>query len=222
MDIYYIEIRYRINELKNFNKLLDILPKEIGVTTTLQFLDIAQIIKEELSKRGYIVHIGKSPYMEYSMQVLGCDPLAANIPVDTILFIGEGLFHPTEIARRFDKKVIVYSPLTGDIKVLSPDPVFMKRIYILLNKLKSSKVVGLVTSVKPGQYFYNKLLYWKKILKDENKDVYLFITDNIDFDEFQNFPQIEFWVVFACPRLIDDILNRKINAITHFYLRYYR
>ena len=222
MDIHYIEVRYKINKLKNFEKLLNILPKEIGIVTTLQFLDVAQLIEKELSKRGYIVHVGKSPYIQYRMLVLGCDPLAANIPVKTILFIGEGLFHPIEIARRFNKKVIVYSPLTGNIKVLPPDSSFIKRIYILLDKLKSSKIVGLVTSIKPGQYFYNEMLHWKKILENEGKEVYLFLTDNIDFDEFQNFPHIEFWVIFACPRLIDDILNRKINAITHFYLRYYR
>lgn len=221
MDVHYIEVRYKIKELKNFNALLKIIPKKIGIATTLQFLDIARYIKNELLKRGYEVYTGKSPYIQYNMQVLGCDPLSADVPVDTILFVGEGLFHPVEIVRRLNKKVIAYSPITGDIKVLSNNSDFVKKIYILIYKLKSSKVVGFVTSIKPGQYLYNELLHWKKVLERKGKTVYLFITDNIDLNEFQNFPQIEFWVIFACPRLIDDILDRKINAITHFYLRYY-
>ena len=221
MNIEYIEVRYKISDLKNFDDLLKILPKEIGIVSTLQYLDIAKKIKDKLKSEGFIVYTAKSPYMKYEMQVLGCDPLAAKVPTNSVLFIGDGMFHPIEIARRLKKTVIVYSPITGSIRILEPDRLFEKKITMLLHKLKESKNVGLITSIKPGQYLYKEMIEWKKILDKQGKNVFMFITDNINFNELMNFPDIEFWIIFACPRLIDDILERKINAITSFYLREY-
>ncbi|MEM5821291.1 MAG: diphthamide synthesis protein, partial [Candidatus Aenigmatarchaeota archaeon] len=71
---------------------------------------------------------------------------------------------------------------------------------------------GIAISIKPGQYDQNSLKWILEKLKDKN--LYLFIGDNIEMDKLINFPYIEFWIIIACPRIIDDILERKINAIT--------
>jgi len=43
----------------------------------------------------------------------------------------------------------------------------------------------------------------KKSLKD--KEVYLFISDTVDFSQLENFPFIDCWVNTACSRIMDDM-----------------
>ncbi|MFZ8856056.1 MAG: diphthamide synthesis protein, partial [Candidatus Nanopusillus sp.] len=74
--------------------------------------------------------------------------------------------------------------------------------------------IGIILSIKPGQYYYLEALKVKDKLEKAGKNVYLFIDDTIDILQLLNFPYIDFWIFSACPRLIDDIINNNINGIT--------
>jgi len=212
MDIHYIPTKFITKEYKNFDKLIGMLPKNIGLVATTQYIDIAKEIKKILENKGFVVYTKKSDFYP-EMIILGCEGSAADVNADTVLLIGSGKFHALEIARKFNKKVIVYDPISGNISVIKDDT-FQKKISILLYEIKNSKKIGIITSIKPGQYYLKKILKIKEELKKKDKEVFLFLTDNIIFDELQNFPDIDFWIIAACPRLIDDIFERKIRAIT--------
>ena len=64
-------------------------------------------------------------------------------------------------------------------------------------KFLSSKTIGLLVSTKIGQESKAYLKIAEKIEKI-NKNVYIFLTDNIDVREFDNFNYIDFWVNTAC------------------------
>jgi len=67
--------------------------------------------------------------------------------------------------------------------------------------------IGILISTKPGQENLKKALEFKK--KQKLKKSYLFIANNIDGAEFENFPQIQSWVNTACPRL--DMNSNVVN-----------
>lgn len=217
MEIIFIPTYYKISDLKNFENLIKKLPKKISLVYIKQYEFIAKKILEELEKKGFEI-IKKEGL--YGLTVLGCYSEPANTDADIILLIGNGKFHAKNISRMYNKRVIVYDPITGNIEEIFEN--IDNKIKILLYKLKESKNIGFLISIKPGQYYINEALKMKKVLENDNKNVYLFLTNEINFNQILNFPYIDFWVIFACPRLIDDILENNINAITFDYLfKYY-
>ena len=63
--------------------------------------------------------------------------------------------------------------------------------------------LGVLVSMKPGQNQFKRAVELKKTLKD--KEVYIFVSDTIDFSQLENFPFIECWVNTACNRIMDDM-----------------
>lgn len=210
MDIIYIPTKYKIKEYRNLEKLKEILPKRFGLVSIKQYEDIAMDIIKILKNSGYDVIIKNGLY---GINVLGCYSEPSDIDADTILLIGNGIFHALNIARKFGKKVIIYDPIYGEIKIIE-DKAFRTKIYMLLEKLKRSTNIGIITSIKPGQYYIREMFKYKKILEEDGKRVYLFIGDIININDLKNFPFIEFWIILACPRIIDDILENDVNGLT--------
>jgi len=89
----------------------------------------------------------------------------------------------------------------GEIKVYEPDYNFDKIIEFLLNKIKNSKNIGIILSIKPGQYYYLETLKVKDKLEKSRKNVYLFIGDTIDTLQLLNFPYIDFWIFFCMSKI---------------------
>ena len=211
MDIINIPTKYKLKEIKNLDELKKYLPKKFILVSLTQYSEYTKKIYEIL-KENYEIILKEGLY---GINVLGCYSEPANIEgVDTVLLIGNGKFHAENIIRKLKKKVIVYDPIYGEIKVYEPDYNFDKILEFLLNKLKNSKNIGIILSIKPGQYYYEETLKVKDKLEKSGKKVYLFIGDTIDILQLLNFPYIDFWIFSACPRLIDDIIDNNINGIT--------
>jgi 2-(3-amino-3-carboxypropyl)histidine synthase len=66
-------------------------------------------------------------------------------------------------------------------------------------KFLNAKKIGILVSTKPGQQNLKRAFKIKNKIK--NKESYLFISNNINTAEFENFPEIESWINTACPRL---------------------
>ena len=191
----------KVKTKTNKQKILQIsktLPKNIAIVYSIQFEDLAKDIKEILSQKHKITKL---------TQVLGCTRL--NIPKDTnaILLIGSGRFHAISLA--LQTKLPVYILEKDKLTQISKD-----EIEFLQKKQKASYVkflnedkIGILISTKPGQQNLKKAIEFKNKLKD--KKSYLFITNNISTNEFENF-KINSWVNTGCPRLdCDD--SRIIN-----------
>lgn len=76
-------------------------------------------------------------------------------------------------------------------------------------KVKYSKFliadnIGILVTIKPGQYSYRKAVEIKDKLEKKGKYCYIFVFDTLDSNEMDNFPFIDFWVNTACPRIADD------------------
>ena len=190
----------KISKVNKF-KILEIskkLPINIAITYSIQYKEQAREIKSLL---------GKSHKINSFIQVLGCSRPDFPKSTQAILLIGNGRFHAVSLA--FESKLSVYILEDSQLTKISK-----KEIEVLEKKQKSSYLkflhsdkVGILISTKPGQQNLQKALDFKKNLK--NKKSYLFISNNIDTSEFENFG-LNSWVNTACPRM-DMNSNMVIN-----------
>lgn len=178
-------------ELKNADRL----PSRVGLASSIQFLDQLEDVKSQLEKTGKEVKI--------CGQVLGCDQtVCENVDVDAFLYVGDGRFHPIGIAEKTGKPV--YILVDGVVSEFdkSVKEEYDKKKKVALTKYLSAENVGVLVSTKHGQSEMDKAIEFKKAQKD--KKVYLFMFNDLDFSQLENFPFVEVWVNTACPRLMDD------------------
>ena len=200
-----VEGRYK-GEIDLSNLDTSVLPKKIGLSTTVQFLDYVEEIKEFLQKHGVNVFVDKMR-QKYEGQLLGCDQGAAvkiKDDVDAFLYVGTGVFHPLGIALNIDKDVFCYDPLHAIMSKIDQKQVErynIKRKGAYLKFLEATEI-GFLVSLKPGQNNFRKAAEWKAKLQDKN--CYIFAFDTLDFNQIENFPFIKCWVNTACNRILDD------------------
>src|SRR3989338_3991658 len=114
MKIMMVEGRYK-GKINLLNLDTSVLPKNIGLATTVQFLDFIEEIKQYLESNGISVYVDKIR-QKYEGQLLGCDIGSAEKvkdKVDALLYIGTGIFHPLGIAINIDKEVFCYDPISA-------------------------------------------------------------------------------------------------------------
>ena len=189
MKTLFIEAKADIDISQLSNKVKDNI--KYGLITTIQHLHQLKEINQKLSKSV----IGG--------QVLGCNVSNAvkiKDKVDAFLFIGSGTFHPLEIALRTGKGVYQFNPYINKISIISNSEIDNRKRRIKGTYLKylNSKVIGLIVSTKKGQNNLKSALEFKQ---KSDKEIYIFVADNIDLQSLENFPQVECWINTACSRI---------------------
>ncbi|MFC1768884.1 diphthamide synthesis protein [Nanoarchaeota archaeon] len=199
-------------EGNNFGKInlkesiLNKLPNRIGLVYPIQQRKFIAELNEFLEKGGKKVFLGKGN-QKYEGQVLGCDVSSINTllkEVDCFLFFGTGQFHPIAIALKTTKSIFSLNPESGELSRGFHNEALkvkrqMKGKYV---KFLSANNVGILVSIKPGQYNLNGLNFLKDKFPD--KKYYTFIFDNLDVYQTENFPFIDIFVTLACPRIQED------------------
>lgn len=202
MEIINVEVYY-----KKIPKIVyDIKLKEnnVGIAYVINYKKIAEKLKEELKKKNKKVFMEKGSLTVYKGQVLGCDVSSVEKikdKIDCLIFVGNGKFHLKEIARIFNKKIYLLDPINETFKeVKVKKEKFNKKLL-----LKMSKKIGIVVSVKKGQFRIKEAIKLKEKLKD--KEVYLFLANEINENSFLNFPKLDLIINTACPRIKEDFKN---------------
>ena len=175
----------------------------IGVVTTIQHLEQAK-----KACNGNFIFGG---------QILGCNfnsALKIRNKVDKYLYVGTGEFHPIGLALNTGKDVYILNPLSKKFYKLDKGEVLRYK-----NKMKgtvlrflNAKKVGLLITLKEGQYNPGKYIGMKEKLKGAekikklypDKTFYSFVFNTLRKEELENFNGIDCWVNMACPRLVDD------------------
>ncbi|MCK5043509.1 diphthamide synthesis protein [Candidatus Pacearchaeota archaeon] len=174
------------------------LPKNIAIAYSIQYESLAFEIKNILSKKHKITK---------SIQVLGCSK--PNLPKNTqaILLISSGKFHAMSLAS--ETKLPVYILEHNSFSKISDNEIneIEKRQKVAYLKFLHANKIGILVSTKPGQQNLKRAIEISKKIKD--KKSYLFISNNLDVNEFENFG-LSSWINTACPRL-DMNSNSIIN-----------
>ncbi len=179
---------------EKLKELINSLPKDINITYSIQYSNLAMHVKKEAELRGVKVH--------NIIQVLGCRKLKAqSFP---IIHIGSGKFHATN-PNLF--RVSTNITLFDGYSITRVDPNYIvdaERVRkAKLSRFFSANNIGLLVSNKYGQQDLNKAIDFANSKEKGSQNRYLFLCNNINKNEFENFP-IDFWVNTACPRIEED------------------
>jgi 2-(3-amino-3-carboxypropyl)histidine synthase len=204
MKKIYVPLNRKIsiseNEIKNLGEKL---PENMALFYSIQFKEVSKKIRDILQKDKKI---------SLFQQVLGCSKPKINGDVEAIVLIGEGRFHALGLAIETGKKIFIYENekfVSISEKEIEKYKQRKKGVYL---RFLNSEKIGILVSTKPGQERFNRAIELKKKLEKQKKEVFIFITNNISVDEFDNFPDIDIWINTACPRMdMADERNRIIN-----------
>jgi 2-(3-amino-3-carboxypropyl)histidine synthase len=177
--------------IENIKKISKKLPKSIAISYSVQYKKIAEEIKKSLQEEP------KKHQITKFVQTLGCMDPKFPKGTEAVLLIGSGKFHGISLALETKLPIYIYNKNLVKIseKEIESLRIRKKAAYV---RFLNAKKIGILVSTKPGQENLKRALSLKKSLKD--KESYLFIGDNLNPSEFQNF-QIESWINTACPRL---------------------
>ena len=209
MKTEFIESKFKGNVKLNKIKA-DKLPKNIGLITTVQFVDYLGKIKNYLIKNNKKIFTIKGK-QKYKAQILGCD-LSAGEKIkdkaDAFLYIGDGKFHPLGLAIKTNKKVFCFNPINNIFLKINNKEITKYKKITRIKKIKflSAENIGILVSTKPGQSNLKKALEIKKKL-EKDKKCYLFAFDTLNVNELENFPFIDIWLNTSCPRIEEDSKN---------------
>ena len=177
---------------------LEKLPKNIAICYSIQF--------EHQAKE--LASILKNKHITAIKQILGCSRPSFPKNTQAIILIGQGRFHSVSLQYETGIKVyLIENSKINEVSEKDVENMKKKQKASHVNYLSQNKIGILITN-KPGQQRLQKALELKKKLK--TKKTYLFLCNNIDTSEFENFG-LKSWINTACPRLdLDDY--RIINA----------
>ncbi len=193
LKILYIEAKSNLNfqlPLKEIKKL----PKELILLYSIQYKRLAESIKKQLELNK--IQISKF------RQVLGCSKIKTSPPV---LLISTGRFHAQNI---YLQALIIYILENRKITQISQEEINKLKIQrkTALMKFLNAENIGILVSTKPGQNNLKKAIKLKNKLKNKRKQAYIFLSNNINTNEFENFP-VDSWVNTACEGLVYDSSN---------------
>lgn len=169
------------------------LPKNLAIAYSIQYKETASKVKETLSKNHNITSF---------IQVLGCSIPRFSKQTQAVLLISSGKFHGVSLALETNLPIYIWegNELTK-IKEEEIELLRKRKKASYLNFLNSEKI-GILVSTKPGQENLKKAISLKSSLK--KKKSYLFIANEMNIKEFENFSEIKSWVNTACPRMDFD------------------
>jgi len=168
--------------------------RRVGLVYVIQYKKSAEKYAEKLRKAGKEVIWGKEPdfMATYEGQITGCDIGAARKiadEVDCFVVCADGLFHASAVASLGKK---TYNWLGEEAK----PPKYP------VAKLFAAKKVGILVSIKPGQFNMELAKKMKEKLEKMGKEVVVVVGDTIS-REIENF-EVDVWIVTACPRIAED------------------
>lgn len=210
MKTLFIPTKKKVSLDENLvSKVSKKLPKTICISYSTQFQDSAKRVKELLEKDHKITGFN---------QVLGCTIPKIQRGTEAVLLVGSGKFHAISLAYESKLPVFVFEP--NYLEAISEFDIwdFEKKKKGAYTKFLSSNKIGIIVSTKPGQEKLSLAIKSKKNIRDKKK--YIFLVNEINTSEFENFPDIESWVNTGCPRMDmsqSGIINLK--DIKHLLLR---
>jgi len=213
----FVHSKYNINIDANSLKKIKIDEKRIGIVSNIQTKDFLTKIKDYLERKNHKVIVAG--------QMVGCNAsnaLAIKEKVDCFLFVGSGMFHPLELMEKTKiKRYYHFNPVLKTFSKLEEEELskMEKKKQSKLAKYHSSNKIGILVSPKPGQ---EELMLAKRFAKTCGKEAYIFVDNHLDVDNLENFPNIDYWVNAACPRLeaskviaLKDILGTATLSTKH-------
>ncbi len=209
-----------LTDLAFIDAASSLLPKRVGLLTTVQFRGWLPAIQERLEKAGHEVRIGApDKRVAYAGQLLGCDYVTATEiakDVDGYLYVGTGEFHPLGVAILLPgKPIVIADPERGTARDLADlrDRVLRQR-HAAIARAYDAKTFGIIVSKKIGQARMELAESLKAMAERHGRKASLFLMDLVSPELLEGY-RVDAWVNTACPRIaIEDILQYRQPMLT--------
>ncbi len=230
LPVVYEELRYSEFDPSFMEGALPLLGQEIGIISTIQFLDIVPRAMSLLEEAGRTAHLwsdvagdgtefDRSAPMSriwYPGQVLGCNIMAATAladEVDSYLFIGTGRFHPLGVALSTDLPVVTLDPLTGNVGKVDSEP-FIRCRYAVIASASECKRFGVLVGLKRGQRRLDGASEITNRLRAEGYEAVALAVRDLSPPRLKAFG-FDAYISTLCPRVaIDDSMRYEVPVIT--------
>jgi 2-(3-amino-3-carboxypropyl)histidine synthase len=196
-----------------------ILPKlklesPIGLFTAVQFIGNQDSMASQIEKQGLKAKTYKPGHAKYNGQVLGCS-VEQFAGVKSILYVGDGRFHPLALAFKNNIPVHCYNPFTKKMSLIGNEElsIFKKLKEKAIKRFLMSDSVGILVSTKEGQSRLKHAIELKKKLEQSKKKAYVLLADELNLQGLENFPFIQCFVNTACPRISYDDYQKSSKPI---------
>jgi 2-(3-amino-3-carboxypropyl)histidine synthase len=214
MKVLHIETKKKFKDI-NLKPLGKLKGKTISIAATIQYIDLIPKIKSYLESKGKKVIIKQGAH--YNAHIIGCNSSALDKSADGVLIITDGKFHAINNAIQIQKPIYIFNTKTLDKITQKEIDTYNKKIFAKQKKFLTAKKVGILLSTKHGQKL-KAIKQLKSKIEKLNKKAYILESNNINLNEFENFPQIQIWVNTACPGLArDDPRIINLSDITNFF-----
>ena len=220
IPFHYIHVRSDRDPLPLLSENLGVLPKKIGVITTIQHIHLIDKIVSSLENAGIEAYTGKSSgRVKFDGQVLGCSFSSAETikdKVDAYLYIGTGDFHPLGVTLATGKKTFVLDLERGVLRDIEDkkESILRKR-FAKIAIAQDGKKFGIIVGEKIGQKRVSLAIELKKMLEEQGKRGYLISLREVTPDTLLPFRHLDAFVNTACPRIaIDDADRYKKPLLT--------
>lgn len=209
-------------------KVLDIIPERVILFSSVQFLHQLTEIETQLKKENKKVITVKSKNFLYEGlisekgQLLGCnaekfDSNNHGDEFDAFLYIGDGIFHPKALLVNNKKDIYCYNPKTDKLEILKKETYddIQKRAKGAMLKFLTNTNIGMIITTKRGQNSSKRAeILRKKILQRwPEKKVFVFLCNELNFQELENFNFVDIYVNTACSRIGHDDTIRSPKPI---------
>jgi len=188
--------------------LISKLPPRFYFFAPIQYLDVRDKLAKIFKEKGKKIIDKRLPHCFYENQLLGCSINDHNKFDLPIIVIGDGLFH-----------IKSFNTSMNDVYLLTPD-LNLQKIEAMTHRkdleeeIKRANKIGIIVSTKPGQFMGNEnISKVVKRIKEMGKECFVFVGDNISMNTLIDYKFIDLWINTACPRLIDDAIEKGINLI---------
>ena len=186
--------------------LIKILPDNIMLFTTVQYVTQIPLIKRQLEVAGKKILLKQLKHCKEKGQILGCNISKVQGDFEAFLYVGEGEFHPTALTHCNKKTVFCFNPISKSYYSIKYNEEIAKKKKAGLAKFLLSKNIGILITIKQGQFNDFRLEYLKSKFNDKN--FYLFIDDTYNFKSLEDFTFIDCFLNTACPRIgVDESQN---------------
>ena len=209
MKTRYVFAKSYVDVKPCLEKAIPLLKGKVGIITTIQFLHLMKDVSQFLAEKGI-----KS---EVLGQVLGCNvEVTKKSDADSFLFFGDGLFHPKGMIIKEENYVVMADPISNKARVLGKDE--LKKFENIkrrgLTTFLSSTDIGVLVTLKPGQEQVKAALSLKEKYPDKN--FYILVFDDLDFNTLENYQFVECFVNTMCPRIAYDDAHKIFKPIVDY------
>jgi len=217
----YIEARTPLNVKPAVKKALPLLKpwKHVGLTTTIQHVDMLSQARAALLDAGKSVAVGDAGRLKHAGQVTGCDysnAIAIMKDVDAFLFVGGGRFHAIGVALATSKPTVVADPF--ERRAFSIDKEvqrILKQRWASLQETEKARSFGVFIGLKSGQKRIEEAMQVKEKLEKRGKKVTLLAICGVTPEALMQFPTLDAYVNTACPRIsLDDASRFRKPVLT--------